>query len=105
MAGDHGAPEARQLSKVWTRGRRETESRQRVGGAESIAGQCRTPQTSSLFLKVNTHLYAAMKHHTSKINQYSDLESVETFGFRGEALSSLCAVCDVTICTRHVNSG
>ena len=30
MAEDHGAPEAGQLSRVWTRGRRETESRQRV---------------------------------------------------------------------------
>ena len=27
---DHRAPEAGQLSRVWTRGRRETESRQRV---------------------------------------------------------------------------
>ena len=41
MAGDHGAPEAGQLPRVWTRGRRETESRQRVSGAESLAGQCR----------------------------------------------------------------
>ena len=28
MAEDHGAPEAGQLPKVWTRGRKETESRQ-----------------------------------------------------------------------------
>ena len=41
MAEDHGAPEAGQLSRVWTRGRTETESRQRVSGAESVAGQCR----------------------------------------------------------------
>ena len=35
MAEDHGAPEAEQLSRVWTRGHRETESRQRVSGAKS----------------------------------------------------------------------
>ena len=41
MAEDHGAPEAEQLPRVWTRGRGEIESRQRVSGAESVAGQCR----------------------------------------------------------------
>ena len=35
MSEDHGAPEAGQLPRVWTRGRRETESRQRVSGAKS----------------------------------------------------------------------
>ena len=35
MAEDHGAPESGQLPRVWTRGRRETESRQRVSGAKS----------------------------------------------------------------------
>ena len=35
MAEDFGAPEAGQLPRVWTRGRRETESRQRVSGAKS----------------------------------------------------------------------
>ena len=35
MTEDHGAPEAGKLSRVWTRGRRETESRQRVSGAKS----------------------------------------------------------------------
>ena len=35
MEGDHGAPEAEQLHKVWTRGRKETESRQRVSGVKS----------------------------------------------------------------------
>ncbi|XP_027539196.1 mismatch repair endonuclease PMS2 [Neopelma chrysocephalum] len=42
-----------------------------------------------------------LKHHTSKIQDFSDLIHVETFGFRGEALSSLCALSDVTIFTRH----
>ena len=35
MAEDHGAPEAGKLPRVWTRGRKETESRQRVSGAQS----------------------------------------------------------------------
>ena len=30
MAEDHGAPEAGQFPRVWTRGHKETESRQRV---------------------------------------------------------------------------
>lgn len=30
-----------------------------------------------------------------------DLLGVETFGFRGEALSSLCALSDMVIQTRH----
>ena len=35
MAEDHGAPEAGQLPWVWTKGRKETESCQRVSGAKS----------------------------------------------------------------------
>ncbi|NWW43931.1 PMS2 endonuclease, partial [Pedionomus torquatus] len=42
-----------------------------------------------------------LKHYTSKIQDFSDLTRVETFGFRGEALSSLCALSDVTIFTCH----
>ncbi|NWT04983.1 PMS2 endonuclease, partial [Mionectes macconnelli] len=42
-----------------------------------------------------------LKHYTSKIQDFSDLMHVETFGFRGEALSSLCALSDVTIFTCH----
>lgn len=46
--------------------------------------------------------FAAMKHHTSKIARFEDLESgVTTFGFRGEALSSLCALSKLSITTRH----
>uniref|UniRef100_A0A3P9IH81 PMS1 homolog 2, mismatch repair system component n=1 Tax=Oryzias latipes TaxID=8090 RepID=A0A3P9IH81_ORYLA len=37
-----------------------------------------------------------LKHHTSKLRDFSDLIHVETFGFRGEALSSLCALSVIT---------
>jgi len=45
-----------------------------------------------------------LKHYTSKIQCYDDLESLGTFGFRGEALNSLCALSEMTITTRHVNA-
>ncbi|KAI9736062.1 MAG: hypothetical protein M1818_006238 [Claussenomyces sp. TS43310] len=41
----------------------------------------------------------ALKHHTSKLATYSDLSSLDTFGFRGEALSSLCALSQFTVTT------
>eukprot|EP00803_Ostreobium_quekettii_P002809 evm.model.scf_3988EXC.1 EVM.evm.TU.scf_3988EXC.1 scf_3988EXC:5716-8547(+) len=44
-----------------------------------------------------------LKHHTSKISEFSDLQSVSTLGFRGEALSSLCCVASVSIITRCAN--
>ena len=35
MAEDHGVPDAGKLPRVWARGRRETDNRQRVNGAKS----------------------------------------------------------------------
>ncbi|XP_043241168.1 mismatch repair endonuclease PMS2-like [Amphibalanus amphitrite] len=43
----------------------------------------------------------ALKHHTSKLREFDDLPGVWTFGFRGEALGSLCALADVSMVTRH----
>lgn len=48
------------------------------------------------------HAGLALKYHTSKISTFTDLTSLATFGFRGEALSSLCALADVSITTRQV---
>ncbi|KAK1244754.1 hypothetical protein MKX08_004383 [Trichoderma sp. CBMAI-0020] len=41
----------------------------------------------------------ALKHHTSKLSSYSDIASLQTFGFRGEALASLCALSILTVTT------
>lgn len=41
-----------------------------------------------------------LKYHTSKISEFSDLQTLSSFGFRGEALSSLCALADVSVTTR-----
>lgn len=37
----------------------------------------------------------AMKHYTSKITSTEDLESLTTYGFRGEALGSICSIAEV----------
>ena len=41
------------------------------------------------------------KHATSKIYDYKDLEAIKTLGFRGEALSSIGAVCQFEIKTER----
>jgi len=44
-------------------------------------------------------LLSIRKHATSKISTIEDLESINTLGFRGEALSSIAAVCQLEIKT------
>lgn len=41
-----------------------------------------------------------LQHATSKIKSVNDLETINTFGFRGEALATVVAVSKVTITTR-----
>ncbi|KAK3922476.1 PMS1 protein-like protein 1 [Frankliniella fusca] len=48
--------------------------------------------------KENTQCMA-LPHYTSKISDFSDLESLVTYGFRGEALNALCNVGQVSITT------
>ncbi|KAI9769823.1 MAG: hypothetical protein M1840_003817 [Geoglossum simile] len=45
----------------------------------------------------------ALKHYTSKLSTYADLSSLRTFGFRGEALSSLCALSNMHIITARAD--
>ncbi|XP_040083738.1 PMS1 protein homolog 1 isoform X2 [Oryx dammah] len=42
----------------------------------------------------------AVKYYTSKISSHEDLENLTTYGFRGEALGSICCIAEVSITTK-----
>lgn len=56
-------------------------------------------QDNGTGISPENHESLALKHYTSKLSTYSDLSTLETFGFRGEALSSLCALSKFAVVT------
>ena len=44
---------------------------------------------------------ALREHATSKIRDVYDIENISTYGFRGEALSSIASISAITLLTRH----
>lgn len=80
-------------------------------GADSI--QVEIKDGGKTFIKIVDNGYgfedddvelAFERHATSKIRKPDDIESISTFGFRGEALASIAAVSNVEVITRTKNS-
>ncbi|NXM75897.1 PMS1 protein, partial [Serilophus lunatus] len=54
-------------------------------------------------IKVEDVPVMAMKHYTSKISSSEDLERLTTYGFRGEALGSVCSIAEVLVTTKRAD--
>ena len=76
-------------------------------GASAITGEIRDGGISMIRVTDNGEgidpsqiRNAFQRHATSKITQVEDLTAIRSFGFRGEALSSICAVSRVELITK-----
>ncbi|KAL9000390.1 MAG: hypothetical protein Q9169_000907 [Polycauliona sp. 2 TL-2023] len=76
----------------------EEEVRFKGNGLESIE-----VQDNGDGISTENYETVALKHHTSKLSTFDDLCSLQTFGFRGEALSSLCALSNFHIVTAQAH--
>lgn len=79
-------------------------------GANSLTVEIRDGGTSYIRISDNGKgipkdeiKIAFMRHATSKLNAFEDLEDILTLGFRGEALSSIASVSDVEMITKTIN--
>ena len=62
-----------------------------------IMEQCRDNGTG---IPVDDRQFLGQRHATSKISCFEDIDSVQSYGFRGEAIASLCVIGNVILTTR-----
>ncbi|XP_057334660.1 PMS1 protein homolog 1-like [Microplitis mediator] len=78
-------------------------------GANNIEVSLKNKGLSSIEVKDNgagisstSSAFMALQGYTSKLSNFSELESLTTYGFRGEALSAICKVSKVQVMTRTI---
>lgn len=55
-------------------------------------------------IEIMNHEYFTMKNYTSKLTNFEDIYLIKTFGFRGEAISSICSLSSLRCITRYKNN-
>ena len=69
----------------------------KTGGAQSIV-----VRDDGVGIPHDELALALSRHATSKLDSFENIETIETLGFRGEALPSIASVCRMTIETKTV---